>query len=202
MRLLYTFLFKLFSWKFEGKLQNDLNKFIVIVIPHTSNWDFPLGIMVRSILRLNSTKYLGKSQLFKPPFGFIFRSLGGYPVDRSKNNNLVDAVVELFNSKEKFSIALAPEGTRKKVPKLKKGFYYISKKAKVPIIMIGFDYQGKCIKINEPFLPSDNILKDFKYIIDFFSTCKGVYPENGVDESTFNNMKKELEEIQKKQSQI
>ena len=192
MRYLFKLWFKLNSWTFVGKSPKDLKKFIVIVMPHTSNADFFIGIMTRSVLQLHRTKYLGKSSLFKAPFGFIFRWLGGYPVDRSKNNNLVDAVVDLFNSKASFSIALAPEGTRKKVKKLRMGFYYIAKKAKVPIIFIGFDYGAKRIVVDKPFYPSDEIEQDFEEIITFFSTCKGVNPQYGVDMDTFKSMQADL----------
>lgn len=199
MRKLFNLWFKLNAWTFEGNSPKDLKKFIIIVMPHTANADFFLGVMVRSVLQLNQTKYLGKSQLFKPPFGFIFRWLGGYPVDRSKNNNLVDSVVDLFNSKERFSIALAPEGTRKKVRKVKTGFYHIAKKANVPIVMIGFDFGNKKIKIAEAFLPGKSIVDDFKKIIGFFSTCIGIKPERGVDASMFEAMLPELERIQAEQ---
>lgn len=193
MRHIYSFLFSLFSWSFEGKSPKDLKKFIIVVAPHTSNADFFIGVMVRSILQLGSTKYLGKSSLFKAPFGFIFRYLGGYPVDRSKNNNLVDAVVDLFNSKDSFSIALAPEGTRKKVSRIKTGFYHIAKKANVPIVLVGFDFGGKKIKISEAFYPGESMSKDFRYIIDFFSTCKGRNPSQGIDPSMYENMKASFE---------
>lgn len=193
MRYLFKLWFKLNSWTFVGKSPKDIKKFIIIVIPHTSNTDFFIGIMVRSVLQLYNTKFLAKSSLFKPPFGFIFRWLGGYPVDRSKNNNLVDAVVDLFNSKESFSIALAPEGTRKKVKKLRMGFYYIAKKANVPIILIGFDFGAKRIVIDDPFYPSDDIENDFKKIITFFSKCKGAIPQNGVDMDTFTSMQADLQ---------
>jgi len=192
MRHLYSLLFSLFSWTFEGKSPKDLKKCIIIVAPHTANADFLIGLMARSVLQLGSTRYLGKSSLFKAPFGFIFRILGGYPVDRSKNNNLVDTVVELFNSKERFSIALAPEGTRKKVATIKTGFYHIAKKAHVPIVMVGFDYGGKKIKISKPFYPGDSMAKDFHHIITFFSSCKGVNPEKGIDLSMYDNMKAEF----------
>lgn len=195
MRHLYKLWFKLNSWTFEGSIPKDLKKKLVIVAPHTSNNDFYLGIMVRSVLRLKSTKYLAKSELFKAPFGFIFKWLGGYPVDRSKNNNLVDATVDIFNSKEVFSIALAPEGTRKKVKKIKTGFYHIAKKANVPIILIGLDYGNKKIKVSEPFLPT-NILKDFKFIIDFFSSCTGIEAKNGISNEMYEAMKLKLESIQ------
>ena len=196
MRYLFNLWFRINSWTFEGESPKDLKKFIIIVAPHTANADFFIGVMARSVLELNKTKYLGKSQLFKAPFGFIFRWLGGYPVDRSKNNNLVDAVVDIFNSKDSFSIALAPEGTRKKVSKIKTGFYHIAKKANVPIVMVGFDYGNKKIKVAEPFYPGKSIVDDFKKIIEFFSTSIGINPERGVNFSMFECMLPELEKMQ------
>lgn len=165
----------------------------MVVAPHTSNYDFFIGVMARSILKLNFVKFLGKSQLFKPPHGFIFRWLGGTPVDRTQYNNLVDAVVALFNQNERFAIALAPEGTRKKVPRLKTGFYYIAKGAQVPILMVAFDYGTKTVRFAEPFLPTDSIENDFKKIIKFFSQSQGYNPELGFDPDLFETMKGELE---------
>ncbi len=196
MRIIYKLWFKSLSFKFEGEIPKDLPKYIIVVAPHTANLDFFIGLAVRSILQFKSY-YLAKSQLFKPPFGFIFRWLGGYPVDRSKFNRLVEAVVDIFNSKEVFSIAIAPEGTRKKVKKIKTGFYHISRKAKVPIILMGFDYGNRKIRISDPFLPSNNAHSDFTKIINFFSECKGVIPENGVSPDVLDNMKTEIERIQK-----
>ena len=193
MRQLYTFIFKSLGWSFKGSFEPKPPKYIIIVAPHTSNWDFPLGIMVRSIAKIGSTKFLGKSQLFIFPHGFIFRALGGYPVERTKDNNLVDAVVEIFNSKDEFSISLAPEGTRSKVKRFKTGFYHIAKKANVPIYLVGFDFKIKKIVIEKPFYPTDDILKDFKYIIQFFSSIKGRHTELGVDMSLFDSFKKEAE---------
>ncbi len=200
MRYLYKLIFKLFSWRFEGSVPKDLPKFIIIVAPHTANIDFFVGIMARRVLQLDSTKYLGKSQLFKAPYGFIFRWLGGYPVDRSKNNNLVDVVVDIFNSKERFSIALAPEGTRKKVDKIKTGFYHIAKRAKIPIIMISFDFGTKKIKVNDPFMTSDNVFNDFKKIITFFSSSAGAKPQNGVSMDLLEQMLPEIEKLQERYS--
>ncbi len=192
IRFLYSYIFKSLGWKFEGSFESMPPKFILIVAPHTSNWDFPLGIMVRSITKINGTKFLGKSQLFKFPFGFIFRALGGYPVERNKDNNLVDAVVNIFSSKEKFSIALAPEGTRSKVNRFKTGFYHIAKKADIPIVLVGFDFKEKKIVIKDPFYTTDNIKEDFKYIISFFSSITGKNPEKGVDLSLYDSLISEL----------
>jgi 1-acyl-sn-glycerol-3-phosphate acyltransferase len=193
LRRLFLFIFKLLGWGFQGTFDPKPDKYIVIVAPHTSNWDFPLGILVRSIKKIGSTKFLGKSQLFKFPYGFIFRAMGGYPVERTKDNNLVDAVVEIFKSKENFSISLAPEGTRSKVKRIRTGFYHIAKKAKIPIFLVGFDYGIKKIVIKEPFYPTENTLADFKYIINFFSSIEGKRPELGIDMTLFDSLKSDME---------
>lgn len=151
-------------------------KFIIIVAPHTSNWDFMLGVAVRSILRFKA-KYLAKMELFRFPFGGLFRALGGVPVDRSTHTNLVDAVADMFNRREEFIVAIAPEGTRKYVPKWKSGFYYIALKAKIPIVMCSFNYEKKVVYIAEPFFPSGDKKNDMEFIFNYFRDKKGKYPK-------------------------
>ena len=172
--------FKIIGWNIEGYFDPAIKKYVIIVAPHTSNWDFPIGVMARSIFQIDDAKFLGKSSLFKWPYGFIFRALGGHPVDRSKTNNLVDAVVDIFNSKKRFAVALAPEGTRSKVDSLKTGFYHIAVKANIPIYKVGFDYHKKCTVIDKPFHPSGNIEADMPIIMDFFRRIKGKNPELGI----------------------
>ncbi len=179
-RPLYLLIFKILGWKTVGQFPKDIKKYIVAVAPHTSSWDFPLGLAGRSILRLKNTKYLGKSQLFKPPFGWFFRMLGGYPVDRSASHNMVDQVVKIFNSHDEFILALAPEGTRKKVDKLKTGFYYIAKSAGVPIVPVGFDFKNKAIIVADPMYPTDDFDHDMTKLIDFYRTITGKNPELGI----------------------
>lgn len=179
--VIYKLIFyKILGWETVGKFDPAIKKYIVIVAPHTSNWDFAIGVMARSILHIADAKFLGKSQLFRWPYGIIFRALGGYPVDRSRHNNWVDAAVEIFNSKEKFGMALAPEGTRKKVGKIKTGFYHIAVQAKIPIYKVGFDYSKKQVIIDEPFYPSGNIDEDMEKIMNFFRSVKGKHPELGL----------------------
>lgn len=172
--------YKVLKWNIQGSIDNSILKYIIIVAPHTSNWDFPIGVMARSLLRIEDAKFLGKSQLFKWPYGILFRALGGYPVDRTKHNNIVDAAVDIFNSKEKFAMALAPEGTRSKVDKMKTGFYHIAVKAKIPIYMVGFDYAKKTIIINEPFYPTGDLDTDMIKIMDFYSNITPRHPELGL----------------------
>ncbi len=180
LRPLYLFLFRLFGWRINGSFPSELKKYIIAVAPHTSNWDFPVGVAARSILRIQSARFLGKSQLFKPPYGWLFRALGGYPVERSTSHDLVDQVVKIFNNHEKFILALAPEGTRKKVKKFKTGFYYIAKKANVPIIPVGFDFGKKEVVLGQPLYPSDNIESDFEILYSFYRHITGRNPELGI----------------------
>lgn len=169
-------LFTLLGWKLENQFPKNIKKYVVIAAPHTSWVDFPIAILARmsSGIMIN---FIGKDSLFKGPFGFLFKALGGTPVDRSKNNNLVDAIVEIFNSREEFRLGLSPEGTRKKVTDWKTGFYYIAKGANVPIVMATLDFENKKIKISKPYYTTSDKEKDFSSFKAFFLNVKGKNPE-------------------------
>jgi len=164
------------GWKIEGFDINSIPKALIIVAPHTSGWDVLLGLMVRGSLACH-VRFMGKHTLFKPPFGFIFRWLGGVPVDRTKNTNLVDTIADYFNSNNEFRIGMAPEGTRQKVEKLKTGFYFIAKKAGVPIVMSKFDYEHKTVTFSSPFMTSEDIDQDLAKVWEYFRGVKGYHPE-------------------------
>lgn len=180
MRLLWSFYLRITGWTLRGSFPYHLPKCVVIVGPHTSAWDFVIGLAFRSKLHLEHLKYLGKDSLFKGRFGFFFRKLGGVPVDRFSQHNMVDQVVERFNSEDRFVLALSPEGTRKKVDRLRTGFYHIAKKAGVPIVMVGMDFSRKQGLIAEPFMPTEDEAADFKKIHAFFAPIKGKIPEQGM----------------------
>jgi len=163
------------GWKLIGQFPN-LDQCVVIVAPHTHWIDFFLGLLVRSLLA-EEINYIGKKSLFKPPFGWFFRKTGGAPVDRSKNSNTVDGVVELFKRHKRFRLALAPEGTRKKVDHLKTGFYHMAKRAGVPIVMVAFDFGRKQVKIAVPFHPTEAMEEDFNKIHAFYKGVSGKVPE-------------------------
>ncbi|MBT4779732.1 MAG: 1-acyl-sn-glycerol-3-phosphate acyltransferase [Polaribacter sp.] len=169
-------LFRLLGWKIINDFPQDIKKYVVIAAPHTSWMDFPIAILSRMTLG-TMVNFIGKGSLFKGPFGFLFRLLGGTPVDRSQNNNLVDSIVQLFNSKEEFRLGLSPEGTRKKVAKWKTGFYYIAKGANVPIVMATLDFGNKQIKISKAYTLTEDMDTDFKHFHAFFSDVKGKNPE-------------------------
>lgn len=174
---LSSLILRLLGWRIEGVLP-DAPKYVLIVAPHTSNWDFPLGLLTRNALRLGGS-FLGKAELFRPPFGWFFRWLGGYPVDRSHSTNLVEASAALIRQHEHFILVLAPEGTRKYTPAWKTGFYYIARAAGVPILMVQFDYEHRCVRIGKLFYPGDNAEQDLAAIYDYYRGVKGKYPEKG-----------------------
>jgi 1-acyl-sn-glycerol-3-phosphate acyltransferase len=180
LRPVYIALFKTFGWTIEGSFPAHLKKYIIAVAPHTSNWDFLVGVAARSILKLTQAKFLGKSQLFKGPFGWFFRWMGGYPVDRSKSQDMTDQIASFFDENDHFVLAVAPEGTRKKVARLKTGFYYISKKANVPIVPVGFDYDRRCVVVGSPLFATE-FEQDMRRLIEFYSSIKGRNPELGID---------------------
>ncbi len=163
--------FKMAGWKVKGQLP-DLNKYVIILAPHTSNWDFMIALFARSITRVNS-RYMAKESLFKPPLGWLFKALGGYPVNRSKSTKLVDKVIAIFEKEDQFIVALAPEGTRKKVKEWKSGFYYIALGANVPIVMTAFDYRRKEFSISQPLYPTGDYEKDMVTVRQFYSDKKG-----------------------------
>lgn len=177
---LSRFILKLFGWKISGPSPNLVPKSIFVAAPHTSNWDFVLGIMARSAWKLR-VNFIGKKALFKWPFGFIFRKLGGYPVDRTTSSNLVDEIVKLFNEQDRFAMAIAPEGTRKKVSSLKSGFYFIAHKANVPIILITINGAKKEVHFSEPRYVAATKEEELDYVWNYFKGIEGVRAGFGIE---------------------
>ena len=171
-----AFILGLFGWKVKIDFEEFPKKYIIAVVPHTSAWDFPIGILTRSIMK-QKIKYVAKASLFKFPLGGIMKLMGGVPVDRSKRNNFVDSVVDIFNEREQFAVCIAPEGTRTKVDKLKTGFYYMAKGAEIPILLCRFDYSLREVQIAKPFYTTDDMEADIEFIESYFRGVPGKYPE-------------------------
>ena len=169
------FAFKVFKFSLEGNFPEDL-KYVIAVVPHTSNWDFFVAIGVRTFLK-ETIHFVGKKELFTPLTSWFFKGLGGMPLNRKKNENVVEAITRMYSEEAVFRMAIAPEGTRKKVDEWKTGFYYIAKNAKVPILPIALDWENRIMKFHPLFTPTDNKEKDFTYLEELFKGVVGKVPE-------------------------
>ena len=179
-KIIYKLILKFIGWKIEGNInvsKDTIKKSVIITVPHTHWLDFYLGILIRGSIGFKSN-YLAKKELFIFPLNIILKWTGGVPVDRKSNNNLVNQIVEIFNSKDEFRLSLAPEGTRKKVKKLKTGFYYIAIDSNVPIFLMTLDFKNKKTLISEPFYPTGDKESDFDYIESYFDGVIGKVKEN------------------------
>lgn len=164
--------YRIFKWNVSGNFKFLPKKCVIIVAPHTHWFDFFIGIMVRRIFNLK-IYFIGKKELFFFPLNLFMRYMGGYPVNRNSNSNTVDQITEIYSTHTEFRLALSPEGTRKKVNKWKSGFYFIAKKAKVPIICVSLNYIDRIINFSEPFEISGDYNKDLNKFKCFFKGIKG-----------------------------
>jgi 1-acyl-sn-glycerol-3-phosphate acyltransferase len=159
------------GWRIEGNIP-DLPKLVIIAAPHTSNWDFVVGIAAKFALRLK-VLWLGKDSLFRWPLGALMRSLGGLPVDRSSPNAVVNQMVDSFARHESLVLALAPEGTRKRVDRWRTGFYHIAHGAGVPIVPVALNWGERAIQIGQPFTTTGNLETDIAALQHRFASVEG-----------------------------
>ena len=164
------------GWKFEGTVPDE-PKFVLIVAPHTSNWDFFVGLWAYFALGFRIS-FLGKHTVFRGPVGAFMRWLGGIPVVRTVHADRVKEHVAAFNAARQMILVLAPEGTRKFVPEWKTGFYYVAEGAKVPIVPVAFDFPRHVIRIHPPFRTTGDREKDFAFLKSLFRPEMGKHPAN------------------------
>ena len=156
-------LYKQLGWT-ANVTETHPDKYIICLTPHTSNWDFLIGLM--------------KKEWFFWPLGPIFRRLGGIPVWRSKNCSMTDNMAETARKSETFRLCITPEGTRSPNPEWKKGFYYIAQKAGIPILLYGVDYEKRYIQCTKTVIPNGDIEQQMREIKLYFKDFKGKHPEN------------------------
>jgi 1-acyl-sn-glycerol-3-phosphate acyltransferase len=169
-------LFKLIGWKMVGDFP-AIDKYVLIAAPHTSNWDFPIGLAI-CFIGGKKVYWMGKHTLFRGPLGPLARWLGGIPVDRRKSNSLVEQMADVYQQSDKLIVAIPPEGTRKKVEKWKTGFYYIALQAQVPIVLGYLDFKTKSGGCGQVFYPTGDIELDMQEILRFYQGIQGKNPEN------------------------
>ena len=169
-------LYKRMGWTADVT-EDHPDKFIICLAPHTSNWDFILGLLYsRSIgMKIN---FLMKKEWFFWPLGPIFKSLGGIPVYRQKETSMTDAMAETAKKADQFRLCITPEGTRSKTAEWKKGFYFIALKAGLPILLYGVDYEKKLISCKKTVIPIGDVETDMRDIKLYFKDFKGKKPEN------------------------
>ena len=174
-RLLYQLILRLMGWKTHS-IFIDFPKYILIGVPHTSNWDFIIGYMVMSAIGLKLS-WIGKHTLFRGPAGWILRRMRGIPVNRNLSTNFVDQVVSSFNEYQYRIVAIAPEGTRKRTERWRSGFYYIARKANIPIVFGFLDYRRKLGGVGAYLIPSGELEKDIREIKKFYQYITPRFPE-------------------------
>ncbi len=176
LRGLAAIILKIMGWKAVG-IPVENARFVLIGAPHTSNWDFPVMIMVVLMLRLK-VYWMGKASLFPFPFGGVMRWLGGIPIDRSRSNNMVDHTVKQYQENTEMVVLVPPEGTRSKVKQWKTGFYHIALNANVPVLLGYLNANTKEAGLADFFYPTGDIDADMAAIRMFYSDKRGINPEN------------------------
>ncbi|BFH75500.1 lysophospholipid acyltransferase family protein [Thermus thermophilus] len=174
MQKLARFLLRLFGWELKVAPPPS-RKYVLIGAPHTSNWDFVVGLLALWGARIRA-RWLGKKELFKPPLGYLMRALGGIPVDRSRREGLVDQVAQVLRERE-VAVLITPEGTRGKAPYWRTGFYYMALKAGVPIALGYADFRRKEVGIGAYLWPTGDLRRDFEAIRAFYQDKTGLRPE-------------------------
>lgn len=156
--------------------QQHPEKYVIALAPHTSNWDFIIGILYSRAYGIKSQFMIKKSWFFWP-MCYVMRSLGGIPVERSKKMSLTDQLAEAAKNSKHFSLCITPEGTRKQVMEWKKGFYYIALKAGIPILLYKIDYEKKVIECSKTINPNGEFETQMTEIKEYYKECKGKHPE-------------------------
>src|SRR5687767_427572 len=164
---------RLMRWRVIGEFP-DLRKFVIIVAPHTSNWDFVVGLLCDLALDLDAV-WLAKHTIFVGPFGSWLKSLGGIPVVRSASHNVVSQVAAEFVRRDRMVLAITPEGTRKKVDAWKSGYWHIARAAGVPIVPVGLDFARRAAVIGQLRYPTESLEQDEAVFKGVFA---GITPKN------------------------
>jgi 1-acyl-sn-glycerol-3-phosphate acyltransferase len=175
MRAFSRVTLRLLGWRADGMTPAEIAaypKYVLIAAPHTSNWDFPMTLMICFVLHLR-VYWMAKASLFAWPIGWLSRFLGGIPIDRSASNNTVQNTVAAFGARERLAVIVAPEGTRGRVTHWKTGFYHMANGAGVPIALAYLDFKKKTGGIGMMFQPTGDINADMAAIQQFYSGITG-----------------------------
>ena len=168
-------LMKITGWKTIGHLPKD-QRVVIVAGPHTSNWDFVLAMSLILSLDVN-LHWVGKHSIFKKGFRRLLRRMGGIPVNRANPEALKNEIHNVTEKFKGFIIVISPEGTRKKVERLKSGFLRIANETNSKIMTAGVDFSKKTIELGDFFSPSGDVEKDLKFVKEYFANFTGKYPK-------------------------
>lgn len=174
---IWGFLLKCACWSVDITVPYR-DKAVICVAPHTSNWDFIIGLLAyRSLGRKAS--FLMKKFWFFFPLKYLLKSLGGIPVNTNASQSLTTKLIEDFKNSSRLNLAVTPEGSRSAVEKWRSGFLTISYKADVPIQLGVIDFKEKKVLIKEEYIPTGDFQVDIKNIKEYYSKFKNaaLYPE-------------------------
>jgi 1-acyl-sn-glycerol-3-phosphate acyltransferase len=162
------------GWRIEGEFP-DRPKLVAIVAPHTSNWDFIVGISAVWALGLR-VRFLGKHTLFHPPLGWLMRWSGGIPVNREAPQGFVPQAVEAIAKADAIFLAITPSGTRSSTRPWKSGFYHIAHSAHAPILPVAFDGARRRIRLLAPFETSGDHAREIPQLRALYDGIRGINP--------------------------
>jgi 1-acyl-sn-glycerol-3-phosphate acyltransferase len=177
LRVISIVMLKIIRWRVIGSLPEGQRKYVLIVAPHTSNWDFILFVFAVSVLRLQPSVLI-KSTLFVGPLGWFLRYCGAIPVNRTQANSLVDYIACIYAEREEFVLIITPEGTRSANPNWKRGFHHVARKAEVPVLVVYVDSAIRTIGIEGLMEPSDDVDADINKLKQFYDSKSGLKPKN------------------------
>jgi 1-acyl-sn-glycerol-3-phosphate acyltransferase len=177
LRVISIVMLKIIRWRVIGSLPEGQRKYVLIVAPHTSNWDFILFVFAVSVLRLQPSVLI-KSTLFVGPLGWFLRYCGAIPVNRTQANSLVDYIAGIYAEREEFVLIITPEGTRSANPNWKRGFHHVARKAEVPVLVVYVDSAIRTIGIEGLMEPSDDADADIRKLKQFYDSKSGLKPKN------------------------
>ena len=177
LRVLSKIILKIIRWRVDGSLPADQKKYVLIVAPHTSNWDFFLFVLTVSVLRLQPSVLI-KDTIFIGPLGWFLRYCGAIPVNRRQAGSLVTYISGIYEEREKFVLIITPEGTRSPNANWKRGFHHVARAAEVPILVVYVDSALRTIGIEGLMDPSEDVDGDIQKLKAFFDGKKGLKPGN------------------------
>lgn len=162
------------GWRLDINLPDD-PRYVLVVAPHTSNWDFVVGFTAKLAVGLQ-LYVMAKHTLFRGPFGRWLRWVGGLPIDRRASRGFIGQMTDAIARSDYMVLAITPEGTRSHTQYWKSGFYHIAQAAGVPIVLAALDYRAKVVSVGQRLMPTGDVESDMDLIRAYYENKQGKRP--------------------------